>query len=68
MAKATKKAGSESPARSSRRLKCACASCICTVDMAKALRRGNLVFCGEVCASKACTFEDCRCEHDGCGD
>jgi hypothetical protein len=49
------------------RMKCACASCTCTVDMSKAVRRGNLVYCGEACASKACTPETCRCEHDHCG-
>ena len=66
MAKTTKKSSSESPARSSRRMKCACASCNCTVDMMKALQRGNLVFCSEACASRACTLESCRCEHDCC--
>jgi hypothetical protein len=67
MAKTTKKAASDAPARSSRRMKCACASCTCTVDMMKALQRGNLVFCSEACASRACTLEICRCEHDSCG-
>ena len=52
--------------RESRRLKCACASCQCTVDMDQAVRKGNLVFCGTACAEKACTIEDCRCEHDHC--
>jgi len=66
MAKAIKKTVADSPARSSRRMKCACASCTCTVDLTRALRRGNLVFCGEACASRACTVESCRCEHDCC--
>jgi hypothetical protein len=47
-------------------MKFACASCTCTVDITKAIRRGNLVYCGEACASKACTPEVCRCEHDHC--
>jgi hypothetical protein len=72
MAKTTKKTGSaKTPAatsalRSSRRMKCACASCTCTVDMDRATRRGNLVFCGEACAARACTVETCACEHDAC--
>jgi hypothetical protein len=52
---------------STRRFKCACASCVCTVNPDRAVRRGNLVFCGEACAAKACTIEHCRCEHDCCG-
>ncbi|HUJ09797.1 MAG TPA: conjugal transfer protein TrbI [Verrucomicrobiae bacterium] len=54
-----------SPKRS-RRVKCACASCVCTVNPDTAVRRGNLVFCGQACAAKACTIEDCHCEHDSC--
>ncbi|HUK83401.1 MAG TPA: metallothionein [Verrucomicrobiae bacterium] len=50
----------------SRRVKCACASCHCTVALDRGVRRGNLVFCGEACASRVCTLEVCRCEHDGC--
>ncbi len=50
----------------SRRSKCACASCTCTVDMDKAIRKGNLLFCSETCASRACTVEECACEHDHC--
>jgi hypothetical protein len=34
--------------------------------MDRAVRRGNLVFCGQMCASRACTLEVCRCEHDHC--
>jgi hypothetical protein len=49
-----------------RRMKCACASCTCTVDVDCAVRRGNLVFCGEACAATACTLEQCACEHDHC--
>lgn len=48
------------------RVKCACASCQCTVDIRRGVRRGNLVFCGEACAARACTLEECRCEHDAC--
>jgi hypothetical protein len=54
------------PAREQRRMKCACASCTCTVDMDRAVRRGNLVFCGHACAAAACTLEQCACEHDHC--
>ncbi|MGD0650856.1 MAG: hypothetical protein ABSA97_06925 [Verrucomicrobiia bacterium] len=54
------------PAPERRRMKCACASCTCTVDMDHAVHRGNLVFCGEVCATNACTLEQCACEHDHC--
>jgi len=56
---------SSEPARS-RRVKCACASCVCTVDMDKAVRRGNLLFCSETCAAGACTLEECRCECNAC--
>jgi len=55
----------ESPVRS-KRVKCACASCVCTVDVRRALRRGNLLFCGQACAAKACTVEQCACEHGDC--
>jgi len=50
----------------SRRTKCACASCQCTVPASGGVRRDNLVFCSEACASRACTVEVCACEHDGC--
>ena len=50
----------------SRRIKCACASCQCTVDLDRGVRKDNLVYCSEVCAVKACTVEECRCEHDHC--
>ena len=53
-----------SPTRSSR-MKCACASCQCTVDMERALRKGNLVYCSRACMT-ACTLEKCMCEHDHC--
>lgn len=53
-----------SPARSSR-MKCSCASCQCTVDMDRALRKGNLVYCGRACMTQ-CTLEQCMCEHDYC--
>jgi hypothetical protein len=61
-----KSAKSGVPAKQSRRVKCACASCMCTVNPDAAVRRGNLVFCGEACAAKACTIEECHCEHDDC--
>ncbi|MCS7049543.1 MAG: metallothionein [Verrucomicrobiae bacterium] len=48
-------------------MKCACASCNCTVDMSSAIRRKNLVYCSEQCARRDCTPEVCRCEHDHCG-
>jgi hypothetical protein len=50
----------------SRRVKCACASCQCTVALDRGVRNGNLVFCGKACASRACTLEICNCEHDAC--
>ena len=67
----TQSAKKEKPAGtcccSSQRVKCACVSCQCTVDMDKAVRKGNLVFCSEMCASHArCTVEECGCEHDCC--
>jgi hypothetical protein len=52
-------------ARSSRRIKCACASCNCTVDMDRAFRKGAQVYCSRQCA-EVCTKEVCRCEHDHC--
>lgn len=61
-----KSAKTKVSAKRSRRVKCACASCVCTVDLDRGVRRGNLVFCGEACAAKACTVEECHCEHDHC--
>lgn len=51
--------------RRSRRVKCACASCQCTVDMEHAVRKGNLLYCGRACLTE-CTRDSCRCEHDHC--
>ena len=72
MAKATtkKKVTRQKPnpagsSRNSNRLKCACASCMCTVDMDQAYRKGTQVFCSRTCA-EGCTKADCRCEHDHC--
>ncbi|NQU11967.1 hypothetical protein HQ590_14325 [bacterium] len=66
MPAATKKKPNPAGAgRKSRRLKCACASCQCTVDMDRGYRRGNLVFCNRLCASR-CTIEQCYCECDSC--
>ena len=71
MPKATKKSKSAPKKRAtpaakrSRRVKCACASCVCTVDIAKGYRKGNLVFCNRLCASR-CTINQCYCEHDAC--
>ncbi len=56
----------KSPAKRSKRTKCACASCQCTVAVGEGVRRDNLVFCSETCASRACTVELCACEHDHC--
>jgi len=66
MKKTTKTGTSGSSTSERRRVKCACASCTCTVDMERAVRRGNLLFCGEACAAAACTLEQCACEHDHC--
>lgn len=61
-----KKAKSQGRSASgSRRMKCACASCQCTVDLDRGVRKGNLVYCSEMCA-RGCTPEQCRCEHDHC--
>lgn len=51
--------------RSSNRIKCACASCNCLVDLDKGLRKGNLLYCSRACLTE-CTFEDCACDHDCC--
>ncbi|HVM61559.1 MAG TPA: conjugal transfer protein TrbI [Verrucomicrobiae bacterium] len=56
----------KSAGKRSRRIKCACASCQCTLAEGGGVRRGNLVFCSETCASRACTVEVCACEHDCC--
>jgi hypothetical protein len=67
MKKTPKTAKSQSSTASERRRqKCACASCTCTVDMDRAVRRGNLLFCGQACANNVCTMEQCACEHDHC--
>jgi len=66
--KRASKKPSASPAsdgRASNRIKCACASCNCMVDMDKGLRKGNLLFCSRACLTE-CTFEDCACDHDCC--
>ena len=59
------KAAPAGAARRSRRVKCACASCVCTVDIEKGYRKGNLVFCGRLCATR-CVINQCYCEHDHC--
>jgi hypothetical protein len=64
-ATAKKRASPAGAGRKSRRLKCACASCQCTVDMDRGYRQGNLVFCNRICASR-CTLETCYCECDSC--
>jgi len=56
----------KSAVKRSPRIKCACASCQCTVALSGGVRRDNLVFCSETCASRACTVELCACEHDHC--
>jgi hypothetical protein len=53
-------------AKRSGRTKCACPSCQCTIATGGGVRRGNLAFCSEACASRACTIEVCACEHDHC--
>lgn len=58
-------ANSAGTTRSSRRIKCACASCNCLVDIDRGLRKGNLLYCSRACLTE-CTFEDCACDHDGC--
>ncbi len=63
--KVAKKVAKKASGRRSRRVKCACASCVCTVDVSKGFRKGNLVFCNRICASR-CTIEQCFCEHDAC--
>ncbi|MGA2138933.1 MAG: hypothetical protein ABSH14_08740 [Verrucomicrobiia bacterium] len=54
------------PVQRSQRTKCACLSCQCTVALDGGVRRDNLVFCSEACASRSCTAELCACEHDCC--
>lgn len=51
--------------RASRRIKCACASCNCLVDMDRGLRKGNLLYCSRACLTE-CSFEVCACDHDCC--
>jgi len=66
--KPSKEKSSSNPAgagRSTNRIKCACASCNCMVDLDKGLRKGNLLYCSRACLSE-CTFEDCACDHDCC--
>ncbi len=58
-------AGSKKPSSRAKTLKCSCANCQCTVDPARAVRKGNLVFCNAVCANR-CTKTECVCEHDEC--
>jgi hypothetical protein len=67
MKQSPKKENPAGTGRGSQRVKCACTSCQCTVDIDKAVRKDNLVFCSTMCASHArCTFEECGCEHDCC--
>jgi hypothetical protein len=47
--------------------KCACKSCHCEVDPAKAVVRQGKVYCSVTCASE-CTETTCVCVHDGCGE
>lgn len=48
-----------------RRIKCACASCNCMVDIDTGVRKKNLVYCSRACLTE-CSFEECNCDHDGC--
>ncbi len=73
MAKTAKKHVSSSPAATipsgpgsnPRRIKCACARCECTLELDKGVRKGNLVYCSEVCSSR-CTVDHCLCDHGTC--
>lgn len=51
--------------RGTRRIKCACLSCQCTMDMDNGFRKDNRVYCSRICFSR-CTREQCYCEHDHC--
>ena len=48
-------------------VKCACPSCQCQVNPAKAVVRDNRVFCSQACAYE-CTETTCVCIHDRCED
>ncbi len=63
-AKKTTKSSS-STGSGSRRIKCACASCNCMVDLSRGVRKGNLVYCGRACLTE-CSLEECGCDHDCC--
>ncbi|MDJ0947584.1 MAG: metallothionein [Alphaproteobacteria bacterium] len=44
--------------------KCACADCVCIVDMKDAVKEGDRNYCSEACAKGHPT--GAGCEHTGC--
>ena len=57
-------AGTAASTASSRR-KCACTRCQCMVAVGQGYRKGNMIYCGEPCATK-CRRDHCLCGHDNC--
>lgn len=45
-------------------MKCACESCLCIVDLARAIMKEGKPYCSEACASGHSTGQGCG--HTGC--
>lgn len=54
-------------AATAEKVKCACESCQCQVEVAKGVVRDGKVYCSNACAYE-CTETTCVCVHDRCED
>jgi len=46
------------------RVKCACADCVCVVEVEKGVKKDGKVYCSEACADHH--NKGAGCEHAGC--
>ncbi len=45
-------------------MKCACSSCVCTVNVSDGMQKEGKYYCSDACASENCNGSGC-CDH-GC--
>ncbi|MEO0947978.1 MAG: metallothionein [Cyanobacteria bacterium J06641_5] len=48
-------------------MKCACPSCLCIVDLSKAIMQDDQPFCSDACAQGHPEGSGSGCGHTGCG-